>query len=506
MDSKNKISKLWIAPNFRSKFSSDVLYIQGQTQKAWLIADIETEQASWVPKACVSEDNTLMDDKEASEQASRSGRAIDGKLKMPLKHARKNAYDNLINAKLLPYQKDVIETLKGKDKVFLFMEQGLGKTPVSLARLKQMNNGKRTLLICEKSLISQWREEIDKFCPELQDSIDIVNYDVIFRDSKKEWMSQFHDKNFNLILEEVGCLGNENAKRTKKCMELADQAATVQLLTGSMFGAHFEKLYACTRMAGFTWSRKQFDDLFTIKTVVRQRIRTRYGAKAVKNEMIIGYKNIDMLVKAMYEVGAVFLRSRDYLKDLPPMVTKVIKCKQSQESKKLERRTYSNLESITDEELVGMFQKIKIADSLAHNADKLEALKDLIEYSEHRWVIFYSFNEERDILLKLCKKLNKPVSEISGHRKDRKAFDENDNGVIILNRKSGARGFNLQNANYMIFTAPFGADDQTQAEKRINRIGQTKTCFYYILMSDGRFETTQMKDLENRRADVESIG
>lgn len=492
----------WLSPKFKTYFVDDTLFVMRETEKAYLLVDSKNQ--AWVPKSCISEDNALMSEAEANEKADEAGRAIQQDLVMPLKKARGKKWRDLLRLPLLKFQQDVLETLNGKRKVFLFAEQGVGKSPMSLARLVQMDNGLRTLLICEKSLMSQWRSEIDRFCPELQDSIDIINYDVIFRDSRKEFMSQFHDRNFNLILEEVGCLGNENAKRTQKCMELADQAETVQLLTGSMFGGRFEKLYACTRMAGFTWSREEFDKLFTVKIMVKKTIRTKWGTVKKKEPMIVGYKNIDKLVQSMYETGAVFIRAKDCL-DLPKMVTQVIEVEQSDKAKRLEKNLYTNLDKIEDDKLTGMFTKLKVEESAGSNQAKLEAIKDLIEFSDHRWVVFYQYDRERDALMKLCKKLKKPVSEVSGHEKDRSAFDKYDNAVMLVNAMSGARGLNLQNANYSIFTSPLDADTHLQAEKRTNRIGQKSTCFYYILKTNGRFETGKLKDLEAKRKDIGAI-
>lgn len=497
-----RVERTWLSKSFRGFFKDDVLFAMRETEKAVLLEDSSNQR--WVPKSCISKTNALMSEHEASAKADAAGKALQSEVVLPMKHARKNQYKHLLKLPLLDFQRDIIETLKGKDKVFLFIEQGLGKSPISLARIKQINNGLRTLIVCEKSLINQWRSEIDKFCPELQDSIDIINYDVIFRDSRKEFMSQFHDKNFNLILEEVGCLGNENAKRTMKSMELADQAATVQLLTGSMFGGRFEKLYACTRMAGYTWSREEFDDLFVIKVMVNKTISTRWGKRKVQEPMTVGYKNIPMLMNAMAESGAVFCRAED-CQDLPKMVTKVVDVPQTQAAKRLEAGIYKNLDKMEDSEMTGMFTKLKMQESLGSNPAKLEAVKDLIEYSDHRWVIFYQFNQERDALYELCNKLGKHVSEVSGHKKDRTEFDAYDDGVILINPKSGARGLNLQNANYSIFTSPLDADSQLQAEKRTNRIGQDKTCFYYILKSEGKFETSKMEELDKRRYDVNSI-
>ena len=50
-------------------------------------------------------------------------------------------------------------------------------------------------------------------------------------------------------------------------------------------------------------------------------------------------------------------------------------------------------------------------------------------------------------------------------------------------------GLNLQKANKIVyFTPPLSSGLFEQAKKRIHRIGQEKTCFYYYLTCKGSIE------------------
>lgn len=86
-------------------------------------------------------------------------------------------------------------------------------------------------------------------------------------------------------------------------------------------------------------------------------------------------------------------------------------------------------------------------------------------------------------------KVEKPYSIINGEIKDLKAYQENDDSVTIVQYQAGAMGLNLQQANKIIyFTLPLSSELFEQSRKRIHRIGQDKTCFYYYLITKGSIE------------------
>ncbi len=101
----------------------------------------------------------------------------------------------------------------------------------------------------------------------------------------------------------------------------------------------------------------------------------------------------------------------------------------------------------------------------------------------------YNFNEEYKLIKELCEKLNKPVSTINGSIKDLKDFKDKSNTITLVQYQAGAMGHNLQLANKIIyFTLPLSSELFEQSKKRIHRIGQEKTCFYYYLIVDRAFE------------------
>jgi len=107
-----------------------------------------------------------------------------------------------------------------------------------------------------------------------------------------------------------------------------------------------------------------------------------------------------------------------------------------------------------------------------YNKNKLETIKDLIESTNDRLIIFYNFNEERKQILQL---INKHVSIISGDIKDLNCYEKYDNSITLVQYQAGATGVNLQKANKVIYySLPLSSELFEQSKKRIHRIRTKK--------------------------------
>jgi SNF2 family DNA or RNA helicase len=133
-----------------------------------------------------------------------------------------------------------------------------------------------------------------------------------------------------------------------------------------------------------------------------------------------------------------------------------------------------------------------------HNPGKLQAFKDLVDSSDGRFVVFYNFTEELNLMVNLVQ--DRPISIMNGETKDRTAFDQCGNGIIFVQYQAGAMGLNLQAANKAIyFTLPQSSELFEQSHKRIHRIGQENHCLYYYLMCAGSVEDDILENLKMRR-------
>ena len=106
-------------------------------------------------------------------------------------------------------------------------------------------------------------------------------------------------------------------------------------------------------------------------------------------------------------------------------------------------------------------------------------------------MIFVNYNIEIEIIVALCKRLERPFSIYNGEIKDLTDFKENSNGIAIVNYASGATGINdLCISNIGVFFSPPDGDYIlfSQAKARLDRIGQTKQPIFYFLQCQKTIE------------------
>ena len=100
----------------------------------------------------------------------------------------------------------------------------------------------------------------------------------------------------------------------------------------------------------------------------------------------------------------------------------------------------------------------------------------------------------------------RPFSIINGNTKDLSAYENSEDSVTLIQYQAGAMGLNLQKANKIVyFTPPVSSELFEQSKKRIHRIGQEKTCFYYYLICRNSIEEKIYRTLKMRRDYTEAL-
>jgi SNF2 family DNA or RNA helicase len=374
---------------------------------------------------------------------------------------------------------------------------GLGKTFIGSEKMKELNTN-HNLIICQKSKIDDWIEHMKTYYPNYNiivynkpvpipnKSVIIINYDLVWRRPELAKL-----KDFTLVLDESSMIKNEKAKRTKFILNNL-KPKNVILLSGTPTGGKYEELWTQCKLIGWNISKTAYWNHYII--TVTQDI----GGFPIK--IVVGYKNVKRLKRKLREHGAVFMKT-DEVFDLPEQIHNEVKIKNTPEYKRFRKH---RIVKVNDKELVGdttltrMLYERQLCGQ--YNKYKLEALKDLLESTEDRVVIFYNFNEEFKQINDLCKKLNKPVSVISGPLKDLENYKNKSNAITLAQYQAGAMGHNLQLSNKIIyFTLPLSSELFEQSKKRIHRIGQSRTCFYYYLIVEKSIEGKIFDTLKLRK-------
>ena len=414
--------------------------------------------------------------------------------------------------KLFQHQQQALTETEGQNKVAYYLDMGLGKTFVGAE--KAMNMGTDILIICQKSKIHDWIEHfftyyIDKmkcdesgaWCYDLTKNLDmfthsrykvrigVINYELAWR-RPKELMNL---ENFTLMLDESSLIQNTSAKQSKFILQLHPE--NVILLSGTPVGGKYENLWSQLHLLGWNITEKMYKNQY-----VNWKQIDAGGIKHWIVDKDDPYKNTDRLKRKMREHGAVFMKTEEVF-DLPEQIFTKIKVDKSKEYSTFMKDC---IVYVDDTELVGdtTLTKMLYARQLCgvYNKEKLTAFRDLIQSTEDRLIVFYSFNSELDALKAVCKECEKPVSEVNGHIKDLTAYEYESNSVTLVQYQAGSKGLNLQKCNRIIyFTLPLSSEDFEQSKKRIHKIGQEQTCFYYLMLCRGSIEERILKTLEERK-------
>lgn len=318
--------------------------------------------------------------------------------------------------------------------------------------------------------------------------VGIINYDLIFR---RPDLKQFHID--TLMLDESSLIQNENAKRSKFILQL--NPVNVILLSGTPTSGKYETLWSQLHLLGWDIGKELYWQQY-----IDYEWKDNEGFPI---RVVHGYKNVDRLKKKLRDYGAFFLKTEEVF-DLPAQNENFIYIPVTREYKKFRK---SKIVEVDGNELVGdtVLTRILYERQLCgqYNKAKLAAFKDLVESTEDRLIVFYNFTAEMEAMIDTIGGLNRPISIVNGMQKSLTAYDECDNSVTFIQYQSGAMGLNLQKANKIIyFTLPLGKGScglWEQSKKRVHRIGQNRTCFYYYLLCPNSIEERNLEALKEGR-------
>ena len=313
-------------------------------------------------------------------------------------------------------------------------------------------------------------------------SIGIINYDLVFRRPELT-----HLTDFTLMLDESSLIQNEQAKRSKFILKLKPE--NVILLSGTPTGGKYERLWSQLHLLGWNISKDMF-----YKTYVDFYYDTSQGFPLM---IINGYKNQRRLKRKMREYGCHFLKTKDVF-DLPDQMHQEIKVETSREYDEFKKHsitTVDGTELVGDTSLLQMLYERELCGQ--YSDEKIKAFEDILQSTNDRLIVFYNFNAELNKLLPLVG--DRPHGVVNGATKQPEILNSA-GAVLFVQYQAGAMGLNLQVANKIIyFTPPLSSELFEQSKKRIHRINQTQTCFYYYLVVKNSIEERIYNILKTRK-------
>ena len=445
-----------------------------------------------------------------------------------------------LNAQLREYQQDGLNWLgflhEFKFGGILADDMGLGKTIQTLAHLSGLKESnkltKPSLIVMPTSLIANWKNEAQKFTPNLKvltlygndraeyfsqiDAFDVVltTYSLVTRDEEVFSNHSF----YYIILDEAQKIKNP---KTKMAIALKNIKSEYRLaLSGTPIENHLGELWSIFSflMPGFldtlSFFRKYYqlpvekDHNFERQNLLNRRIKPfmiRRTKEKVADELpakseIVKYTQFDAKQSRLYESIRVTMEK---------------KVREAVKEKGLGSSHITILDALLKLRQVccdPSLLKLKEAQKVKESA-KLELFLDLIDelMQEGRKVLVFSqFTSMLAILEKSIQFKSIPYSKLTGSTRKREEaiekFTKGDADIFLISLKAGGVGLNLVEADTVIHYDPWwNPAVENQATDRAYRIGQTKAVFVYKLIVENTIEQKILELQKKKQAIQESV-
>ncbi len=440
-----------------------------------------------------------------------------------------------LNAELRDYQQFGLDWLHFLHSFrfggILADDMGLGKTVQTLAFLQLLKSKNQlnapTLIIMPTSLIGNWKNEIEKFTPELSylelygiDRADkfekIGEYDIVLttyqlaqRDEEKYKKEKF----FYIILDEAQKIKNP---KTKMAVAIKSFSSEYKLaLSGTPIENHLGELWSIFDfvMPGFLESLKFFKNLYqnpiekehdmTRRALLNKKVAP-FILRRTKDEVALELPSKTEIIKK-----ATFSKTQATLYE-NIRVTMEKKVREAIKGKGLSRSHITILDALLKLRQVcchPQLLKLDTAKDIKESA-KLELFLELMEelQSEGRKVLVFSqFTSMLSILEEKIKEKKYSYTKLTGATRKRdeaiEKFTKGDADIFLISLKAGGVGLNLVAADTVIHYDPWwNPAVENQATDRAYRIGQDKPVFVYKLIVENSIEEQILKLQEKKKS------
>jgi len=412
---------------------------------------------------------------------------------------------NIKGITLQKHQQEAIDIMLSNDKYCIFLGQGTGKTLINLTYINSIfieEGPKKVLIVTPKKVIGQYRKEIIKHLGEDWSSyIDIINYESLQK------VKPIYD-----------IISYDESHRLKSCTSKVNNIATklraerIFLFTGSPQDKQKHEILAQLKVLQ--------PYLFPAKYKVYERFfyLDDYG-NPIKEKP---NTELDDIIKAMS-----YGEQTENLLTLPKANHFIMKCKFKDKSYYNQFKNNGvvtiNGETIVADNPAVLRMKLKQMcngflfyrkfnedtcreshERMILENPKLETLRELVSTMDSG-IIYTQFDYDIEVISKLLDELKLTHVCVNGKTKDSepliKAFKEGKVKFLVIQAVSGNAGLDLQNTNNMIFySLPDSYIIFEQCTYRIRRIGQTKECNYYYLITEGTIELAIYRALKNKKS------
>ena len=415
-------------------------------------------------------------------------------------------------------------------------DMGLGKTIQLLAviqsYLESEKKPKPSIVVCPSSLSLNWKNEIDKFAPNMKTlvihgnaeerikqinginkyNLVITSYDLLKRD-----IEEYKNRNYEfkyIIADEAQYIKNNNTQNSKVIKEI--KADTRYALTGTPIENSLSELWSIFDfiMPGYLYSYRKFKEIYELPIV-------KDNDEWTMNKL-----------KMLIEPFILRRTKKEVLTELPDKTISILNNEMQGEQLKIYMSYMANAKREVSQELKNNgFEKsqIKILALLMRlrqicchpslfisnytgESSKLnqciEVVKDAV-LSGHKILLFSGYSSMLEIIGRELEREKIKFFKLTGQTKvgDRiKLVEEFNNNeeikVFLISLKAGGTGLNLIGADMVIHYDPWwNLSAENQATDRTYRIGQKKNVQVYKLITKDSIEE-RIYELQEKKAQL----
>ena len=409
-------------------------------------------------------------------------------------------------------------------------DMGLGKTAQTLAHLLlEKENGRLqnpALIIMPTSLIHNWREEAERFAPDLRvlslhgkERLDLFSeiprhdlvlttYPLVWRDIELLKIQQFH----LLILDEAQMVKNAQSRAAEAIREIPTTHRLA--LTGTPLENHLGELWAQFDflLPGFMGDLRTFQKIWRgpierhgdverlnllakrVRPFILRRKKEEVAQELPEKTIIIRSVDIEGAQRDLYETVRSAMDER---------IRQEIAAKGFQRSQIVILDAMLKLRQVCCDPRLLKSEKARKVQESAKLAMLMEMIPELL--AEGRQILLFSqFTEMLALISTRLDKMHIPYVQLTGNTQDRKTpidrFQRGEVSLFLISLKAGGVGLNLTAADTVIHYDPWwNPAAENQATDRAHRIGQQRRVFVYKMIVAGSIEE-KILALQERKA------
>lgn len=430
----------------------------------------------------------------------------------PLLKLKKNAF---------AFQQDAVNLIKDKEYFAIFHEQGLGKTKIAIDLIfdwLEFNKVDSVVIVCDKILVKNWIDELDfhgnlppiTLTNDKEDNfykfntpgfIYICNYELI-RSSVDSFEAFFKNRKIGIILDESTKIKNPNAKISKALHHLAKFTEKRLIMTGTPVANrpydYWSQIYFLDFGQRLGTNYESFKDDYDLGNDLYDSYSSQLIFKNALSEL--REKLSDCHIRETKKTAGIELPGKRFIEIAVEMDSYQEKLYQDMQ---IELSTDILKDGkLVEENVEVILKRLLRLNQVCSNAALIDDayIKNPPKFEETIKIVNKAIQEKSKVIIWtnfiknvefLSTKIGINAVGIHGQidiadRNDLiKKFKTDDLiNVLVATPGVAQQGLTITEANYAIFfDRDFSLDSYLQAQDRIHRMSQEKTCYIYKLLT-----------------------